>query len=113
MEDKKIKVEREIFEKGEKSYSSYYIKGEVRGKQTKVQVVPPDLGGYKVLDIVYNGEMEADLVLTPFKMKTDDGQTIEGNTCKVVSYDEDGTVYECPVKPARSSDKSLLKMLLR
>ena len=86
---------------------------EVRGKQAKVQVVPPDLGGYKVLDIVYNGEMEADLVLTPFKMKTDDGQTIEGNTFKVVSYDEDGTVYECPVKPARASDKSLLKMLLR
>jgi hypothetical protein len=113
MEDKKIKVEREIFEKGEKSYSSYYIKGEVRGKQVKVQVIPPDFGGYKVLDIVYNGDNEAELQLTPYKFTTDDGQVLEGNTFKIVSFDEDGTIYECPVKPARSSDKSLLKMLLR
>ena len=27
--------------------------------------------------------------------------------------DEDGTEYECPVKPARASDKIFLKMLLR
>ena len=108
----KILVEREIFEKGEKSYSSYYIKGNIRGKEVKVQVIPPDFGGYKVLDIVYNGAMQAELVITPYKMKTDDGQTIEGNTFKVVSCDEDGTIYECPVKPARGSDKSLLKMLI-
>ena len=28
-------------------------------------------------------------------------------------YDEDGEVYECAVKPARPSDKTFLKMLLR
>ena len=31
----------------------------------------------------------------------------------VVMTDEDGTEYECPVKPARASDKIFLKMLLR
>ncbi len=113
MENVKITVEREIFEKGDKSYSSYYIKGNLRGKNVKAQVIPPDFGGYKVLDIVYNGGNEAELQLTPYKFTTEDGQVLEGNTLKVVSYDEDGTVYECPVKLARGSDKSLFKMLVR
>ena len=113
MENVKITVEREVFEKGDKSYSSYYIKGNVRGKNVKAQVIPPDFGGYKVLDIVYNGGNEAELQLTPYKFTTEDGQVLEGNTLKVVSYDEDGTVYECLVKLARGSDKSLFKMLVR
>ena len=38
--------------------------------------------------------------------------TTKGNSYVVHSVDEDGRVYECPVKPARTSDKSLLNMLL-
>lgn len=49
-----IKVERELFEKNGKSYYAYYIKGKVRNTEVKAQVIPPDLGGYKVLDIVYD-----------------------------------------------------------
>ncbi len=108
-----IKVERELFEKNGKSYYSYFIKGIVRNTEVKVQVVPPDLGGYKVLEIVYNGEMEAELVVVPFKFAADDGHVIEGNTFKVVSTDENGEIYECPIQPARKSDKSMLEMLLR
>lgn len=108
-----IKVERELFEKNGKSYYAYYINGVVRGIEVKVQVVPPDLGGYKVLDIVYNGEMEAELSIVPFKFAADDGHVIEGNTFKVVSTDENGEIYECPVQPARKSDKSMLDMLIK
>ncbi len=109
-----IKVERELFETKEgKKYFAYYINATVRNTEVKVQVVPPDLGGYKVLEIVYNGEKEAEFVVTPYRFEADDGHIIEGNTFKVVTTDENGQIYECPVQPARKSDKSLLDMLIR
>lgn len=113
MENTKIKVERETFKSNGKEYFSYFIKGIVRGRNVKAAVVPPDKGGYAVLDIVFDGEMEAELVVNPFEIKDEHGKTIRGNTYMVRSYDEDGTVYECPIKPAKASDKSFLNMLLR
>lgn len=113
MENNTIKVERETFESNGKQYFSYFIKGVVRGRNVRAGVVPPDKGGYTLLDIVFDGEMEAELVIKPFEIKDDSGKIIKGNTFMVRSYDEDGTVYECPVKPARTSDKSFLNMLLR
>ena len=41
-----IMVERETFEKNEKTYFSYFIKGQVRGRDVKVAIIPPDKGGY-------------------------------------------------------------------
>ncbi len=57
--------------------------------------------------------MEAELVTIPFEMKDERGKVIKGNSYMVRSYDPDGTVYECPVKPAKPSDKTTLNMLLR
>ena len=113
MENNKIMVERETFESNGKEYFSYFIKGVVRGRNVKAAVIPPDKGGYAVLDIVFDGEMEAELVVMPFEIKDEHGKVIKGNTYMVRSYDEDGTVYECPIKPAKASDKSFLNMLLR
>ena len=109
----KCKVERETFESNGKKYFHYFIKGNVRGRDIKASVIPPDKGGYTVLDIVFDGKMEAELIITPFEIKDVKGKTIKGNTYAVRSYDEDGEVYECPVKPARTSDKTFLNMLLR
>ena len=58
---KQIFVERETFEKNDKTYFSYFIKGNVRGKDVKAAIVPPDKGGYAVLDIVFGDEMKAEL----------------------------------------------------
>ncbi len=113
MENNKIMVERETFESNGKKYFSYFIKGSIRGREVKASIIPPDKGGYTVLDIVFDGQMEADLIITPFEIKDVKGKTIKGNTYSVRSYDADGTVYECPIKPARTSDKSFLNMLLR
>lgn len=112
MENNKIKVERETFESNGKEYFSYFIKGNVRGRDIKAGVIPPDKGGYTVLDIVFDGQMEAKLIVTPFEIKDVKGKTIKGNTYSVRSYDEDGTVYECPIKPARTSDKSFLSVII-
>ena len=112
--DKVIYVERETFEKNDKVYFSYFIKGKVRGKDVKVAIVPPDNGGFAVLDIVFGDAMAAELMLTPYEIKDDKtGKVIKGNTYAVHTVDENGEIYECKVKPYRESDKALLNMLLR
>ena len=68
MTEGKIMVEREPYEKDGKTYQSYFIRGTVRGVDFRVRIVPPDFGGYTVLDIVYAGEQEAELVLVPYEI---------------------------------------------
>lgn len=114
MANNNIMVERETFEKNGKEYFSYFIKGKVRGKDVKIAIVPPDKGGYTVLDIVFGDEMGATLTVKPFEIKDEStGKIIAGNTYGVQTVDEDGEIYECPIKPFRSSDKALLNMLLK
>lgn len=109
-----IFVERETYTKDDKEYFSYFIKGNVRGRDVKIGIVPPDVGGYVVLDIVFDGAMKAELNLKPYEIRDDKTKKVtKGNTFVVVSKDENtGKVYECPVKPSRKSDKALLDMLL-
>ena len=110
----KIKVERETFEKDGKTFFSYFIKGQIRGKDVRILVTPPDKGGFAVLDIVFGNEMQADLIVNPYEIKDDaTGNVIKGNTYAVHSVDENGEVYECSIKPFRQSDKALLNMLIK
>ena len=110
----KIKVEREVFEKDGKTFYSYFIKGQIRGKEVRILVTPPDKGGFTVLDIVFGNEMQADLIVNPYEIKDDaTGNVIKGNTYAVRSIDENGEVYECTIKPFRQSDKALLNMLIK
>ena len=113
--NKQIFVERETFTRGEKTFFSYFIKGKVRGKDVKVAIVPPDNGGYQLLDIVFGSEMKAELTLKPYEIKDEKtGNVITGNSYGVRTVDkETGEIYECPVKPFRSSDKVTLGLLLR
>ena len=58
--------------------------------------------------------MAAELVVKPFEIKDEKTKkVVSGNTFAVVSYDENGEMYECAVKPYRQSDKALLNMLLK
>jgi len=110
----KIVVERDTFEKDGRTYFSYFIKGQIRGKDVRVAVVPPDKGGYAVLDIVFGNEMKANLLIKPFEIKEEaTGKIFKGNTYTVQTKDENGEVYECNVKPYRNSDKTLLNMLMK
>ncbi len=110
----KIFVERETFEKNGRTFFSYFIRGNIRGKDVKVAVVPPDKGGYTVLDIVFGNEMAAELILKPYEIKDEaTGRVIAGNSYAVQTVDEDGEIYECSVKPYRNSDKALLAMLVK
>lgn len=108
----KLMVERETYEKNGKTYFTHIIKGVVRGKEVKISLIPHDIGGYSVLDIVFGDAMAAEFVLKPYSM-TDEktGRVISGYTYAVRS-EIDGEVYECALKPSRKSDKYLLDMLL-
>ena len=109
-----ILVERETFEKNGKTFFTYFIKGQIRGKDVRLSVVPPDKGGYAVLDIVFGNDMKADLVANPYEIKDDaTGNVIKGNTYAVRTVDENGEVYECNIKPYRNSDQMLLNMLMK
>lgn len=101
--ENKIVVERETYERNGKNYFSYFIKGNIRGKDVRVLLAPPDNGGFAVLDIVFGNDLKADLVFNPYEMKDSSGRIIKGNTYVVRSVDEDGTVYECKIKPFRNS----------
>lgn len=113
--DKTIFVERETYSKNDKEYYTYFIKGNVRGKDVKIGIVPPDVGGYVVLDIVYDGAMQAALALKPYEIRDDKTKKVtKGVTYAVTSKDAStGKTYECKIKPARGSDKDLLDMLLK
>lgn len=67
----KLFVERETFEKNDRTYYSYFMRGNIRGKDVKVALVPPDKGSYSVLDIVFGDAEKAELIVTPFEIKDD------------------------------------------
>jgi len=115
-ESGKLLVEREKFKakKNGKEYYAYIVRGIIKGRTFDVDLAPPDKGGYEVLDLVFElGKPPAELVLIPFEFEDKDtGEKVSGTTYEVQSADEDGTVYKSAVKPARTSDKNLLDMLL-
>ena len=109
-----ILVERETFEKNGKTYFSYFIKGNTPSSaaielpKTISRTVYPPLSGGTIATLTSLPRM------LPFEIKDDaTGKVISGNTFSVISYDENGEVYECGIKPFRASDKALLNMMLR
>lgn len=113
MSDKKLIVQREKFDYKGKEYLSYFIKGVVKGREVKATLKPQDINGYTILDIIFEGANEVELIAKPYSITDDHGNVISGNTYIVRSVDENGEVYECPVKHSRASDKVLLNMLMK
>lgn len=82
-------------------------------KTYDIHMVPSDVGGYDVLDLIYNVGGTVDFVLRPWTIKADKKRGIEagsGFTCllRSVVLPE----LELKVRPAKDSDKALLKALL-
>ena len=48
-----IMVERETYEKNEKTYYTYFIRGKARGRNIRASVVPPDVGGISFLTTLW------------------------------------------------------------
>lgn len=58
MENKKIIVEKGTFEYNGKTYSSYFIVGNIKGREVRVALMPPDKGGWVVLDILFTDRLK-------------------------------------------------------
>lgn len=111
--ERKLFVERENFKGNDgKDYWAYIVKGQVRGRDVKVDFAPKDKGGYEPLDIVFDVSPKAELVMTDEEMTDANGKVTKFTSYKVLTVDEDGIPYECSIKPSRDSDKALLKMLI-
>ncbi len=109
----KLFIEREGFKGNDgKDYWAYILKGQVRGRDVKVDFAPKDKGGYEPLDIVFDVSPKAELVMTDEEMTNDAGKTTKYISYRVRTIDELGIEYSCGVKPSRDSDKALLTMLL-
>jgi len=108
----KLFVERESFIGNDgKQYWAYITKGQVRGRDVKIDFAPKDKGGYEPLDIVFSINDKAELVMTKETMTDANGTKTSYTSYKVRNADELGEL-ECGVKPSRDSDKALLTMLI-
>lgn len=115
---RQIFVERDTYVKNDKTYFSYFIRGVIRGREVRIGIAPPnsdtDIGGYTVLDLVFGNADKTELILVPYEIRDEKTKkVVKGNSYAIRTADEaTGEVYECPVKPFRTSDKTLLNMLL-
>lgn len=89
----------------------YEILGEIRGRKVKVNVDPKDIGGYQLLDIVFDSEENVDLIVESGVRKNDLGELVPYNSYFAQSV-EDGMYFRCPIKPKEGSDKAMLECLL-
>ena len=103
---------KQLMTKDGRLYYAYIVRGNIRGQEKKVDFAPKDKGGYEPLDIVFDISEKAELIMTDEVMTNDDGTKTPYTTYKVRVVDEDGTAWECGVKPQRDSDKAMLKFLL-
>ena len=110
---KNLTLIRESFDgKAGKKYWAYMVRGNVRGREVKVDFVPKDIGGYEPLDIVFDVQDKAELIIGQEQITDSYGNKNTYTTYKAQNVDEFGIVYDCGIKPQRDSDKSLLAMLL-
>ena len=110
---KNLTLTRETFEGKEgKKYWAYMVKGYVRGREIKIDFVPKDIGGYEPLDIVFDIQDKAELIVRTEQITDSFGNKNTYTTYTAQNIDDCGIVYECGIKPQRDSDKSLLAMLL-
>lgn len=86
---------------------NYFLPCVIRGRNSKVDFVTPDKGGFEPLNYVYNGADRAELFIMPYSFGEGANKN-SGYKYEVRSTDEDGIVYRCEIKPARKSDISLL-----
>lgn len=103
---------KQLITQDNRPYFAYQVHGIIRGQEKKIDFVPKDKGGYEPLDIVFEIQPKAELIMTDEVMTDNDGNKTAYKAYKVRVYDEDGEAWECGVKPQRDSDKALLNFLL-
>jgi len=106
-------VERETFKaKDKREMYGYFVRGKARGREIKVDFVAKDQGGYETLELIFDINPTAELLIRQEEMVTD-GVKNSYTVYEVQNVDEDGIVYKYEVKPARKSDTAYLNVILQ
>ena len=107
-------VEREMFTaKDKREMYGYFVRGQIRGREVKVDFNAKDQGGYETLDLIFDINPKAELLIHDETMTDDKGNVTKYRVYEVQNVDELGIVYKYKVKPARDSDITYLNVLLQ
>lgn len=96
---------------GDERYS-YFVSGDLRGKDVKANLIPTDIGGYEIIELIFLTDETAKLRMIKTKMSDQLTKQInEITSYEMFNFDESGDEIVCKVKPWQSSDKYILDML--
>lgn len=90
-----VLVEREPYEKDGNTYYSHVVKDTIRGKEVKAVLVPHDVGGYALLDIVFGDKLTAELVLKPYEIKDEKAKRTNSRAAVNISLNSIAAGYIC------------------
>ena len=113
MAKQQLTLERETYTgRDGNEYFGYIVRGVLRGREVKADIVPKDIGGYELLDILFDGEGEVLLTVTDEEKVDSFGNKTRYKSYVAETIDEDGTPLVCEVKPKESSDKCYITAFL-
>lgn len=106
-----------------KQYFRYFVIVTIKGRLFKTIMLPQDLDGYALLDVIFDGNETAPLYYESKEITIND-KVISQDLYSVLTHDTELDIdIECPIKPATSIDdnghkngvtcKSLLSILVQ
>lgn len=114
MKNQALVLERETFvsKKGKEMYN-YFVRGNVHGRAIKADFLAKDMGGYELLDLMFEINPTVNLIMHEETMTDDRGNVTPYTVYEARVVDEDGLVYSYKLKLAQESDKSYLNILMQ
>ena len=114
MKNQALVLERETFvsKKGKEMYN-YFVRGDVHGRVIKADFLAKDMGGYELLDLMFEINPTVNLIMHEETMTDDRGNVTPYTVYEARVVDEDGLVYSYKLKLAQESDKSYLNILMQ
>ena len=114
MKNKALVLEREPFvAKNGKEMYGYFVRGVVHGKEVKADFLAKDMGGYELLDLMFEINPKVDLIMREETMTDDKGNVTKYMVYEAQVVDEDGVVFTYKLKLAQESDKTYLSILMQ
>lgn len=112
--NQELVLEREAFvSKNGKQMYSYFVRGKVHGREVKADFLAKDLGGYELLDLMFEINPKVNLIMHEESMTDDKGNVTKYMVYEAQVVDADGLVYTYKLKLAQESDKSYLNILMQ
>lgn len=114
MKNQALVLERETFvAKSGKEMYNYFVRGVVHGRAVKADFLAKDLGGYELLDLMFEINPKVNLIMHEESMTDEKGNVTKYMVYEAQVVDADGLVYTYKLKLAQESDKSYLNILMQ